>query len=50
MQIALTGATGFVSSYLANVFLEKDWKVTPILRDDLALSSKDLAKKLMAQG
>ncbi|MCG2756890.1 MAG: TIGR01777 family oxidoreductase [Desulfobacteraceae bacterium] len=46
MQIALTGATGFVGSHLANVFLEKDWKVTPILRDDLALSSKDLAKKI----
>ncbi|MBU4289289.1 MAG: TIGR01777 family oxidoreductase, partial [Proteobacteria bacterium] len=50
MQIALTGATGFVSSYLANVFLEKDWKVTPILRDDLALSSKDLAKKIDGSG
>ncbi|MBU2520704.1 MAG: TIGR01777 family oxidoreductase [Proteobacteria bacterium] len=46
MQIALTGATGFVGSYLANVFWEKNWKVTPILRDDLALSSKDLAKKI----
>ncbi|MCJ7615897.1 MAG: NAD-dependent epimerase/dehydratase family protein, partial [Desulfobacterales bacterium] len=46
MQIALTGATGFVGSHLANVFLEKDWKVTPIGRDDLALSSKDLAKKI----
>ena len=46
MKIALTGATGFVGSHLANVFLEKDWKVTPILRDDLALNSKDLAKKI----
>jgi len=46
MEIALTGATGFVGSHLANVFLEKNWKVTPILRDDLALSSKDLAKKI----
>ncbi|MBU4289217.1 MAG: TIGR01777 family oxidoreductase [Proteobacteria bacterium] len=46
MQIALTGATGFVGSYLANVFLEKNWRVTPIGRDDLALSSKDLAKKI----
>jgi uncharacterized protein (TIGR01777 family) len=46
MKIVLTGATGFVGSYLANVFLEKDWKVTPIGRDDLALSSKDLAKKI----
>jgi len=46
MEIALTGATGFIGSYLFNVFLEKNWKVTPILRDDLALSSKDLAKKI----
>ncbi|MBU4393403.1 MAG: NAD-dependent epimerase/dehydratase family protein, partial [Actinobacteria bacterium] len=42
----MTGATGFVGSHLANVFWEKNWKVTPIGRDDLALSSKDLAKKI----
>jgi len=46
MEIALTGATGFVGSHLINVFWEKDWKVTPILRDDLAFSSKDLAEKI----
>jgi uncharacterized protein (TIGR01777 family) len=46
MQIALTGATGFIGSYLVDVFLEKNWKVTPIGRGDLALSSKDLAKKI----
>ena len=46
MKIALTGATGFVGSHLANVFLAKNWEVTPILRDDLALSSKDLAKRI----
>ena len=46
MQIALTGASGFIGSHLVNVFLGKNWKANPILRDDLALSSKDLAKKL----
>lgn len=46
MQIALTGATGFIGSYLVDVFWGKNWKVTPIGRGDLALSSKDLAKKI----
>lgn len=46
MEIALTGATGFIGSYLVDVFLEKNWKVTPIGRGDLALSSKALAKKI----
>lgn len=47
MEIALTGATGFIGSHLIfNVFLEKNWRATPILRGDLALSSKDLAKKI----
>ncbi len=46
MEIALTGSTGFVGSYLINGFLEKNWKVTPILSDDLALSSKELAEKI----
>ena len=43
----MTGATGFIGSHLIfNVFLEKNWRATPILRGDLALSSKDLAKKI----
>ena len=46
MEIALTGSTGFVGSHLANVFLGKNWKVKPILRGDLALSSKNLARKI----
>jgi uncharacterized protein (TIGR01777 family) len=46
MEIALTGATGFIGNYLVDVFLKKNWKVTPIGRGDLALSSKDLAEKI----
>ncbi len=42
----MTGATGFIGSHIVNVFLGKNWKATPILRDDLALSSKDLAEKI----
>jgi uncharacterized protein (TIGR01777 family) len=46
MKIALTGATGFIGSHLINVFLEKNWKVTPVGRDDLTQSPRDLAKKI----
>lgn len=42
----MTGASGFVGSYLAKAFVAKGWKVIPLTRSDLALPAAQLAAKI----
>ncbi len=42
----MSGASGFVGSYLSRAFAEMGWQVLPLGRKDLALSSENLAAKM----
>jgi len=48
MNIAMSGATGFIGSHLAKAFTEKGWTVIPLRRDDIAGDEAALLGKIGA--
>jgi len=44
--IAISGATGFVGKRLVKVLQSQGWEAMPLGREDFALASKDLARKM----
>ena len=46
MNIAMSGATGFIGSHLSRAFGDKGWKVVPLGREDLKGTDGDFLKKL----
>lgn len=46
MNIAMSGATGFVGTHLMKAFVEKGWGVIPLVRDDFRLVRESLLKKI----
>lgn len=46
MNVAMSGATGFVGAYLGKAFTEKGWKTVPISRDDFKSGTEFLLKKI----
>jgi len=48
MNIAMSGATGFIGSHLTGAFREKGWTVAPLLRDDFKGEVVSLTEKIGA--
>lgn len=46
MNIAMSGATGFVGTNLTEAFQKRGWKVIPLTREDFKLGDDDLSRKL----
>jgi hypothetical protein len=46
MNIAMSGSTGFIGTYLTNVFTKKKWGVVPLTRADFAGDGRSLQEKL----
>jgi uncharacterized protein len=46
MKIAMSGSTGFIGSYLQQVFAEKGWDILPLTRSDFAGDGTALHDKL----
>ena len=46
MNVVMSGATGFIGGNLTKAFTDRNWKVIPINREDLALGSGLLAEKI----
>ena len=46
MRIAISGSTGFIGKRLSKSFIENNWEVLPITRQDISLSAKELSRKI----
>lgn len=46
MRIAMSGSTGFIGSYLKQVFAERGWVTLPLARNDFAAEGAGLSDKL----
>lgn len=46
MNVAMSGATGFIGSHLTEAFEKKGWKVTPLRRDDFGVDDAQLLRKI----
>ncbi len=46
MNIAMSGATGFVGTHLGKAFLEKGWRIIPLGRDEFKLDHESFLKKI----